>query len=98
MTDPKQTVKLVEDGAGLNAASGIDPNVIGSVEVVLEAYLGSTTIAVSELMKLQKGSSLVLDSSLDRDVELRLNGVAVARGELVAIEDHYGVRILEIVR
>lgn len=88
-------MKLVEDAAGV---SGIDPELIGSVEVVLEAVLGSVTMSVTELMKLEKGSSIMLESSLERDVELRLNGIAVARGELVAVGEHYGVRIIDIVR
>lgn len=95
MTDKKQPVKLVEETIG---GDGIDPDLIGSVEVALEAVLGSTTMSVAELMKLDKGSTVELESSLARDVELRLNGMAVARGELVAVGDHYGVRILEIVR
>jgi len=95
VTDKQQPVKLVEDN---NGGEGIDPGLIGSVEVVLEAVLGSTTISVAELMKLQKGSTIELESSLARDVELRLNGVAVARGELVAVGDHYGIRIIEIIR
>lgn len=95
MTDKKQPVKLVEESAGV---SGIDPELIGSVEVVLEAVIGSATMSVAELMKLEKGSSVTLESSLERDVELRLNGIAVARGELVAVGDHYGVRIVDIVR
>lgn len=95
MTDNKQPVKLVEESG---AAEGIDPNLIGSVEVVLEAVLGAATMSVSELMKLQKGSTVELESSLARDVELRLNGAPVARGELVAVGDHYGVRVIEILR
>ena len=98
MTDKTQTVKLVDKAREEASPNRVDPDIIGAVEVVLEAYLGLTTIAVADLMKLKVGSSLILDSSLDRDVELRLNGVAVARGELVSIDDQYGVRILEIAR
>lgn len=94
MTDKKQPVKLVDQLGG----EGVDPDLIASVEVELEAILGSTVMTVSELMALKAGSTIELQSSLARDVELRLNGVAVARGELVAVGDHYGVRIIEIVR
>lgn len=90
-----QPVKLVEEISG---KEGIDPSLIAGVEVRLEAVIGAATITVAELMKLEKGSSVALESSLERDVELRLNGVAVARGELVAVGDHYGVRIVDIVR
>lgn len=95
MTDKTQPVKLVEEIAG---REGIDPSLIAGVEIELEAVIGTTSMTVADLMKLEKGSSVQLASSLERDVELRLNGVAVARGELVAIGDHYGVRIIDIVR
>ena len=95
MTDKKQPVKLVDDELG---AAGVDPDLIGSVEVELEAVVGTARMTVAELMKLDKGSSVTLDASLEKDVELRLNGVAVARGELVAIGDQYGVRIIDIIR
>lgn len=77
---------------------GVDPDLIGAVQVELEAFLGGTKIQVAELMKLQKGATLPLDASLDRDVELKLNGVTVARGELVAVDDQFGVRIVEIAK
>lgn len=96
MTDKKQPVRLIDEG--LDVPKGIDPDLIAAVEVVLEAVLGTTTLTVAELMKLEKGSTLALDSSLERDVELRLNGAIVARGELVAVGDHFGVRILEILK
>ncbi len=95
MTDKKQPVKLVGDNP---SSPGVDPGLIGSVEVELEAVLGSTKMTVAELMKLEPGSSVTLDASLDRDVELRLNGAAVARGELVALGDRYGVRVIEIIK
>ena len=95
MTDKTQPVKLVEE---ITVREGIDPSLIAGVEVKLEAVIGAATMTVDQLMKLEKGSSVTLESSLERDVELRLNGVAIARGELVAVGDHYGVRIIEIVR
>lgn len=97
MTDTNKPVRLIEEGADA-PPPGIDPDLIAAVEVELEAVLGKTKISVAELMKLQKGSTLALDSSLERDVELRLNGVTVARGELVAVGDQFGVRILEIIK
>jgi flagellar motor switch protein FliN/FliY len=74
----------------------IDPKLIAGVEVRLEAYLGSATMTVAELMNLGAGSAITLDAALNRDVELRLNGVAVGRGELVTVDGKFGVRLLEI--
>lgn len=97
MPDKNPSIHLVEGGEA-TAPDRIDEGVIAGVEVVLEARLGSARMTVAELMKLKVGDCISLDAALNRDVELRLNGVAVARGELVAVDDKFGVRLLEIVK
>ena len=67
-----------------------------SVEVTLEAYLGEGTMTVGTLTALQPGSAVALDCELNHPVELRLKGVPVARGELIAVGNKFGVRIAEI--
>jgi len=97
MAEKNSNVRLVgETGAG--SANGIDQQLIADIEVVLEARLGSARLKVSELMDLKPGDSLPLDTALNEDVELRLNGVTVARGELVTVGTNFGVRIVEIVK
>lgn len=95
MPDKSSKVRLV-DGAGEPNARGIDEKLIAGVEVVLEARLGSATLKVAELMSLKQGDCVPLDASLNSDVELRLNGITIARGELVSVGDNFGVRIVEI--
>ncbi|KQN21417.1 hypothetical protein ASE86_14420 [Sphingomonas sp. Leaf33] len=84
-----------------DATSTIVPRVsaklIDTVEVSLEAYLGGTRMSVGALTALEPGAVIALDAALNREVELRLNGVAVARGELVAVGESFGVRLAEIV-
>jgi flagellar motor switch protein FliN/FliY len=91
----KSNVRLVGDESPA-ASRQIDEQLIAGVEVVLEARIGTAAMKVAELMALKAGDSVPLDSELNRDVELRLNGVTVARGELVAVGDRFGVRIIEI--
>lgn len=74
----------------------INPGLIDAVEVVLDGFLGGARMTVAELSTLEKGSIITLDATLNTAVELRLNGVAVARGELVAVGDHFAVRLTEI--
>jgi flagellar motor switch protein FliN/FliY len=51
---------------------------------------------VAELAALRDGAVVPLDAPLSQAVELRLNGVAVAKGELVSVGDRFAVRLLEI--
>ena len=49
-------------------------------------------------LALRLGTVVPLDATLNQSVELRLNGVAVARGELVAVGDSFAVRLTEIAK
>jgi flagellar motor switch protein FliN/FliY len=97
MVEKNPSVRLVDDGQTGDRA-GIDQRFIAGVEVVLEARLGSARMTVAELMNLKAGDCVPLDAALNQDVELRLNGSTIARGELVTVGDNFGVRILEILK
>lgn len=75
----------------------ISAQLIDTVAVALEAFLGEARMTVGELTALEPGAVVPIGAALNRQVELRLNGIAVARGELVAVGDTFGVRLAEIV-
>ena len=97
MVEKTPSVRLVDDDQKDDRAR-IDQSIIAGVEVVLEARLGSARMTVAELMNLKAGDCVPLDAALNQDVELRLNGSTIARGELVTVGDNFGVRILEILK
>lgn len=74
----------------------INPKLIDAVEVALDGFLGTARMTVAELTALKEGSVVTLGVPLNGVVELRLNGSAVARGELVTVGDHFAVRLTEI--
>ncbi|HEV7228457.1 FliM/FliN family flagellar motor switch protein [Brevundimonas sp.] len=75
---------------------GLDSAVFKTVNVKLDANLGSVSLSVRELLALKTGQLITLDSRLNDLVEIRLNGNLVGRGEIVAVNDSFGVRIVEI--
>jgi flagellar motor switch protein FliN/FliY len=79
-------------------APRVSTKLIQNVPVQLEAFLGSVRMTVAELAALGPDSVVALDTPLNQSVEVRLNQLAVARGELVAVGDRFGVRISEIVQ
>jgi flagellar motor switch protein FliN/FliY len=97
MVEKNPNVRLVDDEQKDDRAR-IDQSIIAGVEVVLEARLGSARMTVAELMNLKAGDCVPLDAALNQDVELRLNGSTIARGELVTVGDNFGVRILDILK
>jgi len=85
-----------EPAAGGRSLLSIGSPVFGDVRVTVKARLGEMTLTIHELLALQPGSVLKLDLRLDEPVELRLNESVVARGEIVAVDDHFGIRIVEL--
>lgn len=71
-------------------------SVADAIDLKLEAYLGDSRLTLAALQGLKGGSLVTLNAPLNALVELRLNGVCVAEGELVAVGDQFGVRISRI--
>jgi flagellar motor switch protein FliN/FliY len=86
-----EVVSGVVDGPGMK-----DLDLIGHVQVSLVAELGESEMTVEELFKLRKQDVVTLKQTLDAPVTLLLNGKAIARGELLAVDEHLGVRITEL--
>src|SRR4051812_45055514 len=66
------------------------------VPVSLTIELGSCRLPMKEVLQLNIGSVVSLDKQADAPVELSVNGKLIARGEVVVIEDRFGVKITEV--
>lgn len=86
-----------ENSAPLNSGIvPIDSDLLRDVKVQLEVHLGQTELSVGELTALDAGSIVTLERSLADFADLYLNGSPIARGQIVAVGDKFGVRIVEI--
>lgn len=83
-------------GKKANSSARVSQSVLDGLPVTVEAVLGVAQVRVGELAKLAKGDSFTLDRKLADAVELKLNGVTIAYGEIVAVGDNFGIRIQEI--
>lgn len=68
------------------------------INIRVSAELGSITVPIGELLELGEGSVVKLDRSVSSLVDVIANGVRVARGEVVVVDDCFAVRIKEIDR
>lgn len=84
-----------EDGADAVLAL-LDPQMLGTIPVELTATLGQGRLTMQRLANLSPGEVVPLDTPLNGMVDLSLNGRPIARGEIVSVEDRFGVRITEI--
>ncbi len=68
-----------------------------NVSLGVSAELGRCTMRVSDVLKLGRGSIVELDRLAAGPIDVLVNDRLVARGEVVAIDDRFGVRITEVV-
>lgn len=85
-----------ERDASGETMSSTDISLIGHVQVSLAAQVGTVTMSIDRLFGLKEGEVVSMNELLEAPMTLMLNGRAVARGELLAVDDHFGVRILEL--
>lgn len=67
------------------------------VPVVVTVQLGSCRMSMREVLQLNPGSVVQLDKLADAPVEVLLNDKLVARGEVVVVENKFGIKITEMV-
>jgi flagellar motor switch protein FliN len=95
MNDNKQAPNEAEKKAPTSTRQW-DVGLIGHVEVEMSAFIGTLSISIEKLFALQKGDLVKLNEHVDEPLVLMLNGQAFARGELVAVDDSFGVKITEL--
>lgn len=72
-------------------------NIVLDVPVSLTIELGGCQLPMREVLQLTIGSVIQLDKAADAPVELSINGKLIARGEVVVIEERFGVKITEVI-
>ena len=72
--------------------------VIKQITVPVTVRLGQAHLPLEEVLRLSRGSIVPLDVSDGQPVEVLVSGTLIARGEVVVVREHFGVRITELVR
>lgn len=73
-----------------------DLALVGHVPVRLSAVVGDLELPIDTLFALKAGSVLTLEQTLEAPILLQVNNRPVAEAELVAVDDHFGVRITRV--
>ena len=80
-------------------SSGYNIDAMLNVGLNVQIILGQTRMAISELLKLSRGSVIELNKRIGEPVDIVINDRTVARGDLVKLdEDRVGVSLIEIVK
>jgi flagellar motor switch protein FliN len=79
-----------------DAGSEVDLSRLSEIPMELSVEIGRTHMTVGETLDLQVGSVVTLERLAGETADLLVNGSAIARGEVVVIDEQYGLRITEI--
>lgn len=92
---PVETEELQKEG--LEESDSQTLGLLMDVELNLSVLLGTAELPLGKILDLTKGSVIELDSTTNNPIDLLANGKVIAQGEVVIIEDNFGLRITNMV-
>ena len=95
---PQYSPDELPEGAAQGAA-GADVNLdlVLDIPVDVSLRVGSTDISIRDLVSLVEGSVVALDQDAGEPMDVLVNGTLIAHGEIVVVDDQYGVRLTDVV-
>ena len=84
------------DQPAANGAHAADLGRLSDVPVELAVEIGRTRMTVGETLELRPGSIVVLNRMAGEPVDLLVNGTPIAHGEVVVIDEEFGLRITDV--
>ena len=82
---------------GMAGGAGNDLNMILDIPVQLTVELGRTRIPIKNILQLAQGSVVELDALAGEPMDVLVNGYLIAQGEVVVVNDKFGIRLTDIV-
>ena len=95
---PAQQKLKADNGIVLEGVQEENMELIMSVPLEISVEIGRTRKLVKDILDFTKGSLVVLDKLAGEQVDLFVNGQCIARGDVVVVEDNFGIRITEIMK
>ena len=83
--------------AGVAGGDGADLRRLHDVPVELAVEIGRTRMTIGQTLELRPGSVVSLNRLAGEPVDLLVNGKPIARGEVVVIDEEFGLRVTEVV-
>ena len=80
-----------------SAGADVNLDLVLDVPVDVSLRVGSTDISIRDLVSLVEGSVIALDQDAGEPMDVLVNGTLIAHGEIVVVDDQYGVRLTDVV-
>lgn len=93
--DDNKAVAEVSEDDGYDGAPNLD--VILDIPVTISMEVGSTEIAIRNLLQLNQGSVIELDRLAGESLDVKVNGTLIAHGEVVMVNEKFGIRLIDVI-
>ena len=99
----EEATQDLPDGANLAAeqdeseSGKINSDVLQNIPVTISVEVGRTSLKIRDLMRLTQGSVVELDRIAGEPLDLLVNDTLVAQGEVVLVNERYGVRLTQVI-
>jgi len=104
MTDSTENVLLsggdnltVQDDSSITNRASINSDVLNNIPITISVEVGRTSLKIRDLMSLTQGSVVELDRLAGEPLDLLVNNTLVAQGEVVLVNDRYGIRLTQVI-
>jgi flagellar motor switch protein FliN/FliY len=89
--------ELAKGAKAVPAGADLNLDLILEVPVQLSLQVGATQLPIRELVRLVEGSVIALDREASQPMDVLVNGTLIAHGEIVLVDDQFGVRLTDVV-
>lgn len=98
-TEMNEEVEMAEEQqpAQLESPDNIRADVLENIPVTISVEVGRTELKIRDLMRLTQGSVVELDRLAGEPLDLLVNNTLVAQGEVVLVNDRYGVKLTRVI-
>ncbi|MBS1210629.1 MAG: flagellar motor switch FliN [Proteobacteria bacterium] len=99
----KEAAAVAQPAVFQNFAPGAKPGTMNDYELILDipvhltVELGRTRISIRNLLQLAHGSVVELDALAGEPMDVLVNGTLIAQGEVVVVNDKFGIRLTDII-
>lgn len=96
---PQYSPDELDDGkkAADSERADVNLDLVLDIPVDVSLRVGSTDISIRDLVSLVEGSVIALDRDAGEPMDVLVNGTLIAHGEIVVVDEQYGVRLTDVV-
>ena len=89
--------ELVEDSQPISKAEAAKLDTILDIPVTISMEVGRSFISIRNLLQLNQGSVVELDRVAGEPLDVMVNGTLIAHGEVVVVNDKFGIRLTDVI-